>query len=94
MPLCQTNKSFVLYQNADRFYLSDLQVFRSNTHAITLDKSYGLVVEVDANGNYRRSLHDPTGNIAGISHAEEHEGKLFMASLFNNFIAMVYLDIN
>ncbi|KAK2155271.1 hypothetical protein LSH36_244g02026 [Paralvinella palmiformis] len=69
-------------------------VFRSNTHTITLDKSYGLVVEVDANGNYRRSLHDPTGNIAGISHAEEHEGKLFMASLFNNFIAMVYLDIN
>ena len=56
-----------------------------------LKQTYGLVIEVNTNGSYKQSLHDPTGNIARISHAEEYDGKLYVASLKNDFIAVVDL---
>jgi hypothetical protein len=53
-----------------------------------------MIIEVTDIGQYRRSLHDPTGNIVGISHVQESDGTLFLGSISNNFIGMLKLNEN
>jgi len=49
--------------------------------------SYGLVVEVDAQGNIIQSLHDPTGEyLSGITSAQEYGDYLYLGSLSNDRI--------
>jgi strictosidine synthase len=42
---------------------------------------YGLVLNVDAGGTVVRALHDPTGRVADVTGAREHEGWLYFGSL-------------
>jgi sugar lactone lactonase YvrE len=48
---------------------------------------YGLVIELDAQGNIIQSLHDPTGNhLNGITSAQEYGDYLYLGSLHNDRI--------
>ena len=48
---------------------------------------YGLVLELDAQGNIIQSLHDPTGEyLKGITSAQEYGGYLYLGSLNNDRI--------
>ncbi|KAH8278432.1 hypothetical protein KR018_003257 [Drosophila ironensis] len=49
------------------------------------------VLRVDWNGNVVRSLHGYDGSSAGISHAAEFQGKLYLGSPFNPYIIEVTL---
>ena len=49
--------------------------------------TYGLVLELDAQGNIIQSLHDPTGEyLTGITSAQEYGDYLFLGSLHNDRI--------
>ncbi|KAG1670231.1 Adipocyte plasma membrane-associated protein [Nymphon striatum] len=53
-------------------------------------EKYGLIVELDENGNIIDSLHAPEGEIYFISEVLEHEdGNLYLGSYFHNFIGVV-----
>jgi strictosidine synthase len=52
---------------------------------------YGLVVAVDAEGRVVRTLHDPTGRVAFVTGAREHNGHLWLASLDERHLARVPL---
>uniref|UniRef100_A0A914EA74 Strictosidine synthase conserved region domain-containing protein n=1 Tax=Acrobeloides nanus TaxID=290746 RepID=A0A914EA74_9BILA len=52
-------------------------------------QKYGLIVEVDQNGNFVSSLHDPTGEVREVSQIEEDEKYLYVASYHMPFIAKV-----
>ncbi|RLC09174.1 MAG: SMP-30/gluconolactonase/LRE family protein, partial [Deltaproteobacteria bacterium] len=48
---------------------------------------YGLVLELDEQGNIIQSLHDPTGNhLGGITSAQEYGDYLYLGSLHNDRI--------
>ena len=48
---------------------------------------YGLVIELDAQGNIIQSLHDPTGNhLKEITSAQEYGDYLYLGSLHNDRI--------
>ena len=48
---------------------------------------YGLVIELDAQGNIIQSLHDPTGeHLTGITSAQEYGDYLYLGSLHNDRI--------
>jgi sugar lactone lactonase YvrE len=50
-------------------------------------KPYGLVIELDAEGNIIQSLHDPTGeNLKEITSAQEYGDYLYLGSLHNDRI--------
>ncbi|OQR80259.1 adipocyte plasma membrane-associated protein-like [Tropilaelaps mercedesae] len=53
---------------------------------------YGMVVELDAMGAVKRSLHAPSGRINFISEVLEHDGYLYLGSFRNDFIGKVKLD--
>ena len=51
---------------------------------------YGLLVEYDLSGRPLRSWHDPTGTqIESISNAVLHNGKVYLGSIYNDFIGVV-----
>ncbi|KAK3093107.1 hypothetical protein FSP39_011140 [Pinctada imbricata] len=53
---------------------------------------YGLLIEVDDNGNIMRSLHDPTGKvIPSLSEAEDKNGVLHFGSYNLPFMGRLYL---
>uniref|UniRef100_T1IQL5 polyribonucleotide nucleotidyltransferase n=1 Tax=Strigamia maritima TaxID=126957 RepID=T1IQL5_STRMM len=45
--------------------------------------SYGMILEITANGEILRSLHSPKGIVSGITQVTEHGGSLYMATAFN-----------
>lgn len=47
----------------------------------TLPDPYGLVLQMDADGEIHHSLHDPTGGTAFITSAIPHEGALYLGSI-------------
>jgi hypothetical protein len=48
--------------------------------------AYGLVLRVDASGEVVDSLHDPGGNVFGVTSATEHDGALYLGSLFDQHV--------
>ncbi len=55
-----------------------------------MSPKYGLVVEYDLKGKPIRSWHDPTGKrIESVSNAVASNGKIYMGSIINAFIAVV-----
>ncbi len=54
--------------------------------------SYGLVVELDANGTVIRSLHDSAGNhLRTVTSAEEIDGTLYLGTLHDHRLARLAL---
>ncbi|XP_064486172.1 uncharacterized protein LOC135398717 [Ornithodoros turicata] len=54
----------------------------------TLPK-YGLIVEVNKNGEVVQSLHSPSGKISLISEVLEHDGYLYLGSFRNNYLGRI-----
>jgi hypothetical protein len=52
---------------------------------------YGLLVELDKDGNIIQSLHDPTGTISSVSEADEKDGVLYLGSHNLPFLSRVFL---
>jgi len=53
---------------------------------------YGLIVQVDANGKYVSSLHDPTGKkVPSVSEIHDDGTALYLGSYHSHFIAKVNL---
>jgi hypothetical protein len=51
---------------------------------------YGLLVEYDLNGSVIKSWHDPTGKVLqAISHAEIKDGKVYLGSIFDSYVAVI-----
>ena len=54
---------------------------------------YGLLGEYDLNGNLIKSWHDSAGKtVECITHATIHDGKLYMGSFYNDYIAVLEYD--
>ncbi|XP_053316170.1 adipocyte plasma membrane-associated protein [Spea bombifrons] len=54
---------------------------------------YSLVVELGEKGSYKRSFHDPNGEVVTyISEAHEHDGYLYMGSFRSPFICKLNLQ--
>ncbi|XP_018415049.1 PREDICTED: adipocyte plasma membrane-associated protein [Nanorana parkeri] len=54
---------------------------------------YSLVVELGEKGSYKRSFHDPNGEVATfISEAHEHDGYLYLGSFRSPFICRLNLN--
>ncbi|XP_069625075.1 adipocyte plasma membrane-associated protein [Ranitomeya imitator] len=53
---------------------------------------YSLVLELGEKGSYKRSFHDPNGEVAPyISEAHEHDGHLYLGSFRSPFICKLNL---
>ena len=53
---------------------------------------YGLLIEIDNEGNILRSFHDPTGKVVpSVSEVEEHDGILYMGSYYLPYISTLDL---
>lgn len=48
---------------------------------------YGLVLILGADGQIKRSLHDPTGRLFGLSSARSHNGYLYLSTLLGSDVA-------
>ena len=59
---------------------------------ISADSRYGLVLQLDERGEVVRSLHDPGGRLYNLSAAVEHEGDLYLGTLFGDSIGRYLLD--
>lgn len=54
---------------------------------------YSLVIELGEKGSYKRSFHDPNGEmVTFISEAHEHDGHLYMGSFRSPFICKLKLQ--
>lgn len=53
---------------------------------------YGLVLRLDADGEVVDSLHDPAGDVFGITSATPHEDALYLGSLFGERVTRHRLD--
>lgn len=54
---------------------------------------YSLVLEVSDSGAFRRSLHDPDGQVVTyVSEAHEHDGYLYLGSFRSPFICRLSLQ--
>lgn len=53
---------------------------------------YGLVLRVDESGTVVDSLHDPAGEVFGVTSATEYDGALYLGSLFNGYVFRYELD--
>jgi hypothetical protein len=65
-----------------------------NTRRIFLSSSkYGFLAEYDLNGNLIKSWHDSAGKkVESITNAVVHDGKIYMGSAYNDFIAVLEYD--
>ncbi len=53
---------------------------------------YGLIVELNTEGQITRSLHDPTGEVIGaVSEVEDDFGTLYLGSYYAPFIGKTQL---
>lgn len=53
---------------------------------------YGLVLQVDADGEVVDSLHDPEGSVFGITSATPRDGSLYLGSLFGYGVSRYDLE--
>ncbi|XP_068088333.1 adipocyte plasma membrane-associated protein isoform X2 [Hyperolius riggenbachi] len=54
---------------------------------------YSLVIELGEKGSYKRSFHDPNGEVATyISEAHEHDGYLYLGSFRSPFLCRLNLN--
>lgn len=54
---------------------------------------YSLVLELSDSGAFRRSLHDPDGQVASyISEVHEHDGHLYLGSFRAPFLCRLNLQ--
>lgn len=54
---------------------------------------YSLVLELSDSGAFRRSLHDPNGQVVTyISEAHEHDGHLYLGSFRAPFLCRLNLQ--
>lgn len=53
---------------------------------------YGLVLRLDDDGAVVESLHDPDGEVFGITSATPHDGALYLGSLFGSAVRRYPLD--
>jgi len=54
---------------------------------------YGLVLKLNEQGEIEKSLQDPSGeHLYAVTSAQEHQGKLYLGSLYNNRIGVLNLD--
>jgi sugar lactone lactonase YvrE len=54
--------------------------------------AYGLVLRLNADGEVIESLHDPDGDVFGVTSATPHDGALYLGSLFGERVARYPLD--
>lgn len=47
---------------------------------------YGLVLRFDEDGNVVESLHDPSGDVFGVTSATPHKGALYLGTLFGSAV--------
>lgn len=53
---------------------------------------YGLLIELDAQGQIIRSLHDPSGQVVpAVSEADEKDGVLYLGSYYLPYLSRLYL---
>lgn len=60
--------------------------------AVAANNRYGLVVQLGAEGDVLRSLHDPEGRLYNLSTAVPHKGHLYLGSLFGDTIGQYPLQ--
>lgn len=53
---------------------------------------YGLVIEINGAGTILRSWHGPKGRVPFVCEALTHDGYMYLASPFNEFLARVRLE--
>lgn len=53
---------------------------------------YGLVLHLDEDGEVIESLHDPDGDVFGVTSATPHEGALYLGSLFSDRVTRYPLE--
>ena len=53
---------------------------------------YGLVLRLDGDGNVVESLHDPEGGTFGVTSATQHEGALYLGTLFGSTVWRYQLE--
>ena len=53
---------------------------------------YGLVLRLDEDGDVVESLHDPGGGVFGVTSATQHEGALYLGTLFGSTVTRYPLE--
>jgi hypothetical protein len=48
---------------------------------------YGIVLNLDSNGEVKQSLHDPSGHVYAVSSIIRRDNVLYIGSLFGDYIA-------
>ena len=52
---------------------------------------YGFVLGIDEQGRVVHNLQDPTGHVAHLTGAREHDGRLFLGSLQDSAVGVIEL---
>ena len=69
-----------------------LQLFSQET-VMKFVPRYSLVLELSDSGAFRRSLHDPEGQVVTyVSEAHEHNGHLYLGSLRAPYLCRLHLQ--
>lgn len=55
---------------------------------------YGLVLILDADGQIKHSLHDPTGSLFALSSARSHQGYIYFGTLLGKDLARILYQPN
>lgn len=59
---------------------------------IKLVPLYGLVIEINSEGEITRSLHDPTAEkVPSASEVEDHNGVLYLGSYYLPYLSRLHL---
>ncbi|GAB6026396.1 hypothetical protein CHUAL_012599 [Chamberlinius hualienensis] len=58
---------------------------------VNFNSSYGLIIEMNEQGEIIRSLHSPQGTISFISQVTQHGNSLYIGSPWNTYIAKLTL---
>jgi len=87
------NISNMLDEYASQPQMREMVAMMSSMEQIlNMGEKYGLVVELNTNGEIIRTLQDPTGNqIAAVSEAHEHDGFLYLGSYDRPYVSRVAL---
>ncbi|XP_048392337.1 adipocyte plasma membrane-associated protein isoform X1 [Stegostoma tigrinum] len=79
---------------APRPWLKNL-IFKLFSKEMTMKfvPKYGLVLELNEDGSIRRSFHDPHGVVVpAVSEAAEHDGYLYLGSIYSSFLCRLNLN--
>ncbi|BFY99663.1 hypothetical protein BsWGS_02703 [Bradybaena similaris] len=88
------NMSNMLDEYANQPEMREMVALMSSIEQIMdMNEKYGMVVEVNENGEIVRTLQDPTGNqISSVSEAAEHDGFLYLGSYGQPFVSRIPLS--